>query len=42
MMDEMANRPRGFAILSYTTEAESKKAVEGIHGKLRHGKKEAN
>lgn len=34
VMDEIANRPRGFAILSYTTEDESKKAVEGIHGKV--------
>ncbi|KAL8529713.1 hypothetical protein ACS0TY_006959 [Phlomoides rotata] len=33
VMDRIANRPRGFAFLSYTSEEESKKAIEGMHGK---------
>ncbi|KAK9115738.1 hypothetical protein Sjap_014685 [Stephania japonica] len=34
VMDRIANRPRGFAFLRYATEEESKKAIEGMHGKL--------
>lgn len=34
VMDKIANRPRGFAFLRYTTEEESKKAIEGMHGKV--------
>ncbi|KAL2253887.1 UNVERIFIED_CONTAM: Organelle RRM domain-containing protein 6, chloroplastic [Sesamum indicum] len=33
VMDKIANRPRGFAFLRYATEEESKKAIEGMHGK---------
>ncbi|RWR90525.1 RNA recognition motif domain-containing protein [Cinnamomum micranthum f. kanehirae] len=33
VMDRIANRPRGFAFLRYATEEESKKAIEGMHGK---------
>ncbi|KAK2974854.1 hypothetical protein RJ640_027905 [Escallonia rubra] len=33
VMDRIANRPRGFAFLRYATEDESKKAIEGMHGK---------
>ncbi|KAL6542008.1 hypothetical protein OROGR_011494 [Orobanche gracilis] len=33
-MDKMASRSRGFAFLSYATEEESKKAIEGMHGKV--------
>ncbi|KAL8135060.1 hypothetical protein AgCh_009902 [Apium graveolens] len=33
VMDKIANRPRGFAFLCYTTKEESKKAIEGMHGK---------
>jgi len=33
-MDKVANRPRGFAFLRYETEEESKKAIEGMHGKV--------
>lgn len=35
VMDRIANRPRGFAFLRYATEDESKKAIEGMHGKVR-------
>lgn len=34
VMDRIANRPRGFAFLRYATEEESKKAIEGMHGKV--------
>lgn len=34
VMDRIANRPRGFAFLRYKTEDESKKAIEGMHGKV--------
>ncbi|MQL87086.1 hypothetical protein Taro_019638 [Colocasia esculenta] len=34
VMDRVANRPRGFAFLRYATEEESKKAIEGMHGKV--------
>lgn len=34
VMDRIANRPRGFAFLRYKTEEESKKAIEGMHGKV--------
>lgn len=34
VMDKIANRPRGFAFLSYSTEEESEKAIEGMHGKV--------
>uniref|UniRef100_A0A803QYC6 RRM domain-containing protein n=1 Tax=Cannabis sativa TaxID=3483 RepID=A0A803QYC6_CANSA len=34
VMDKIAKRPRGFAFLSYETEEESKKAIEGMHGKV--------
>ncbi|CAN1266682.1 Organelle RRM domain-containing protein 6, chloroplastic [Linum perenne] len=33
VMDKIARRPRGFAFLRYTTEEESQKAIEGMHGK---------
>lgn len=33
-MDRIANRPRGFAFLRYATEEESKKAIDGMHGKV--------
>ncbi|RVW83322.1 Organelle RRM domain-containing protein 6, chloroplastic [Vitis vinifera] len=33
VMDKIANRPRGFAFLRYSTEEESEKAIEGMHGK---------
>ncbi|RWW04433.1 hypothetical protein GW17_00032335 [Ensete ventricosum] len=38
VMDRIANRPRGFAFLSYATEEESKKAIEGMHGKFLDGR----
>ncbi|KAL1819839.1 hypothetical protein ACET3Z_014708 [Daucus carota] len=38
VMDKIANRPRGFAFLRYTTEEESKKAIEGMHGKFLDGR----
>ncbi|GER32180.1 RNA binding protein [Striga asiatica] len=38
VMDKMANRPRGFAFLSYATEEESKKAIDGMHGKFLDGR----
>ncbi|GMH03904.1 hypothetical protein Nepgr_005743 [Nepenthes gracilis] len=38
VMDKIANRPRGFAFLRYATEEESKKAIEGMHGKFLHGR----
>ncbi|KAH6803331.1 RNA-binding family protein [Perilla frutescens var. frutescens] len=38
VMDRIANRPRGFAFLSYKTEEESKKAIEGMHGKFLDGR----
>ncbi|CAA0828530.1 RNA-binding (RRM/RBD/RNP motifs) family protein [Striga hermonthica] len=38
VMDKTANRPRGFAFLSYATEEESKKAIEGMHGKFLDGR----
>ncbi|KAL2942248.1 Organelle RRM domain-containing protein 6 chloroplastic [Bienertia sinuspersici] len=34
VMDKIAKRPRGFAFLRYETEEESKKAIEGMHGKV--------
>ena len=34
VMDRLANRPRGFAFLRYETREESKKAIEGMHGKV--------
>ncbi|KAL0731735.1 hypothetical protein Bca4012_027829 [Brassica carinata] len=34
VMDKVANRPRGFAFLRYETEEESRKAIEGMHGKM--------
>lgn len=34
VMDRIANRPRGFAFLSYSSEEESKRAIEGMHGKV--------
>lgn len=34
VMDKIANRPRGFAFLRYSTEEESEKAIEGMHGKV--------
>ncbi|KAF8398831.1 hypothetical protein HHK36_014694 [Tetracentron sinense] len=37
VMDRIANRPRGFAFLRYATEEESKKAIEGMHGKHTKG-----
>ncbi|KAL2533070.1 putative RNA-binding protein (RRM superfamily) [Abeliophyllum distichum] len=38
VMDKIANRPRGFAFLRYCTEEESKKAIEGMHGKFLDGR----
>lgn len=38
MMDKIANRPRGFAFLRYSTEEESQKAIEGMHGKFLDGR----
>jgi RNA recognition motif-containing protein len=35
VMDRVAKRPRGFAFLSYADEAETKAAMEGMHGKVR-------
>ncbi|KAG1355255.1 putative Organelle RRM domain-containing protein 6, chloroplastic [Cocos nucifera] len=37
-MDRIANRPRGFAFLRYATEEESRKAIEGMHGKFLDGR----
>lgn len=33
-MDRIANRPRGFAFLRYATVEESRRAIEGMHGKV--------
>ncbi|KAL3618101.1 hypothetical protein CASFOL_038422 [Castilleja foliolosa] len=38
VMDKMANRPRGFAFLSYASAEESTKAIEGMHGKFLDGR----
>ncbi|KAL0421697.1 UNVERIFIED_CONTAM: Organelle RRM domain-containing protein 6, chloroplastic [Sesamum latifolium] len=38
VMDKIANRPRGFAFLRYATEEESKKAIDGMHGKFLDGR----
>ncbi|KAL6973666.1 hypothetical protein U1Q18_027853 [Sarracenia purpurea var. burkii] len=38
VMDRVANRTRGFAFLRYATEQESKKAIEGMHGKFLDGR----
>lgn len=38
MMDKIANRPRGFAFLRYATEEESRRAIEGMHGKFLDGR----
>ncbi|KAG9442494.1 hypothetical protein H6P81_018348 [Aristolochia fimbriata] len=38
VMDRIANRPRGFAFLRYATPEESKKAIEGMHGKFLDGR----
>lgn len=38
VMDKVANRPRGFAFLRYETEEQSKKAIEGMHGKFLDGR----
>ncbi|XP_052169849.1 organelle RRM domain-containing protein 6, chloroplastic [Diospyros lotus] len=38
VIDRKANRPRGFAFLLYATEEESKKAIEGMHGKFLDGR----
>ncbi|XP_062111002.1 organelle RRM domain-containing protein 6, chloroplastic [Humulus lupulus] len=38
VMDKIAKRPRGFAFLHYETEEESKKAIEGMHGKFLDGR----
>ncbi|XP_068640748.1 organelle RRM domain-containing protein 6, chloroplastic-like [Aristolochia californica] len=38
VMDRIANRLRGFAFLRYATEEESKKAIEGMHGKFLDGR----
>ncbi|PKA51041.1 hypothetical protein AXF42_Ash007698 [Apostasia shenzhenica] len=34
VMDRIANRPRGFAFLRYATKEESKRAIDGMHGKV--------
>ncbi|XP_073284179.1 organelle RRM domain-containing protein 6, chloroplastic-like isoform X1 [Primulina huaijiensis] len=38
VMDDIANRPRGFAFLRYATAEESEKAIEGMHGKFLDGR----
>ncbi|XP_027359572.1 organelle RRM domain-containing protein 6, chloroplastic isoform X2 [Abrus precatorius] len=38
VMDKIANRPRGFAFLRYAAEEESRKAIEGMHGKFLDGR----
>ncbi|KAG0497707.1 hypothetical protein HPP92_002398 [Vanilla planifolia] len=38
VMNRIANRSRGFAFLRYNTEEESKKAIEGMHGKFLDGR----
>ncbi|XP_050215418.1 organelle RRM domain-containing protein 6, chloroplastic isoform X2 [Mercurialis annua] len=38
VMDKVANRPRGFAFLRYTTEEESQSAIDGMHGKFLDGR----
>ncbi|XP_073299842.1 organelle RRM domain-containing protein 6, chloroplastic-like [Primulina huaijiensis] len=38
VMDKIANRPRGFAFLRYAMAEESKKAIEGMHGKFLDGR----
>ncbi|KAA8542906.1 hypothetical protein F0562_024058 [Nyssa sinensis] len=38
VMDKIANRPRGFAFLQYVTQEESKRAIEGMHGKFLDGR----
>ncbi|XP_066343702.1 organelle RRM domain-containing protein 6, chloroplastic-like isoform X1 [Miscanthus floridulus] len=35
VMDRVAKRPRGFALLSYTEEEEARGAMEGMHGKVK-------
>ncbi|KAK9204806.1 hypothetical protein WN943_015070 [Citrus x changshan-huyou] len=42
MMDKIANRPRGFAFLRYATEEESRRAIEGMHGKINFEVKKVN
>lgn len=34
VMDRVAKRSRGFAFLRYSNEEESRKAIEGMHGKV--------
>lgn len=34
VMDRIAKRSRGFAFLRYSNEEESRKAIEGMHGKV--------
>ncbi|KAL9225948.1 hypothetical protein vseg_001819 [Gypsophila vaccaria] len=38
VMDKIANRPRGFAFIAYATEEETKKAIDGMHGKFLDGR----
>ncbi|KAG9141680.1 hypothetical protein Leryth_019311 [Lithospermum erythrorhizon] len=38
VMDKIANRPKGFAFVRFATEEESKKAIEGMHGKFLDGR----
>ncbi|KAK4479259.1 hypothetical protein RD792_014770 [Penstemon davidsonii] len=38
VMDKIAKRPRGFAFITYATEDESKRAIEGMHGKFLDGR----
>ncbi|KAL3824950.1 hypothetical protein ACJIZ3_020979 [Penstemon smallii] len=38
VMDKIAKRPRGFAFITYATEGESKRAIEGMHGKFLDGR----
>ncbi|XP_065880275.1 organelle RRM domain-containing protein 6, chloroplastic-like isoform X2 [Euphorbia lathyris] len=38
VMDKLANRPRGFAFLRYSTQEESLKAVDEMHGKFLDGR----
>ncbi|XP_078155493.1 organelle RRM domain-containing protein 6, chloroplastic-like [Carex rostrata] len=38
VMDRIAKRSRGFAFLRYSNEEESRKAIEGMHGKFLDGR----
>lgn len=38
VMDRIAHRPRGFAFVRYSSDEESKKAIEEMHGKFLDGR----